>query len=148
MHARTSKRGARSSGSAAVTPLVDLFANILLVILGSSPEFLPKAVSLPRWADGAAAQAAADQGHRILIDPDGEVLFDGVRVDEPRLAELLHQAASRDEGVQVVLDSSVAFETFWDVYTGYWAAGFSKPPQLRVRPALPGASPPRAARER
>jgi len=148
MHAETSKRGARSSGSAAVTPLVDLFANILLVLLANSPEFLPKAVSLPRWVNGAAAQAVADQGHRILIDPDGEVLFDGVRVDKPRLAELLRRAAGRDEGIQIVLDSSVAFATFWDAYTEYWAAGFSKPPQLRVRSVLPGGSALRTARAR
>ena len=131
-----------------MTPLVDLFSNILLLLLASSPEFLPKAVSLPRWANGAAAQTAADKGHRILIDSDGEVLFDGVRVDEPRLAELLRRAASRDEGIQIVLDSAVAFEAFWDVYTGYWATGFTKPPQLRVRSALPGPSPSRVARTR
>jgi len=146
VHPKASSRGARASGAAAATPLVDLFANIILVLLANSPEFLPKAVSLPRWANGAAVQAAGDQGHRILIDPDGEVLFDGVRVNELRLAELLRRTASRDEGVQIVLDSSVAFETFWDVYTGYWAAGFSKPPQLRVRSALPSASRSRAAR--
>ena len=140
MHTGNPKRGTRSSGSSAMTPLVDLFACILLVVLGSSPEFLPKTVSLPRWANGAAARASADKGHRILIDPDGEVLFDGVRVDKPRLAELLRRAAGREEGVQIVLDSSVAFETFWDAYTEYWAAGFSKPPQLRVHSALPGGS--------
>jgi biopolymer transport protein ExbD len=138
MRAGTPRRIEAGSGSAsAVVPLVDLFANILLCLLANSPEFMAKVVSLPRWDNGASVAAQAENCHQVLIDPSGKLFFDGVEVSRPQLAERFREAFRKQASVQIALDRSVPFETFWDTYAAYWEAGFSKPPQLRVRSALP-----------
>lgn len=123
-----------SAGSAAMTPMVDLFANILLLLLASNPVFNVKQVPLPPWDRTVQPVKAIKVAHRVTVTASGPILWDKRECSPDALAGLLRQAAAKDEPVSLHMDSQAAFERFWTCYRLYSGSGFKRPLPLAVSP--------------
>ena len=132
---RLRSRPASKRSSAPITPMVDLFANLLLIFLASSPIFAGKSIELPSWSgETRGCESPGKVAHRLIISGEERLSWDGEPLTDEALVTRLRESARLGSTVTIVLDATVAFERFWDVYRRYLESGFKQPPSLSVRP--------------
>ena len=132
---RLRSRPASRGSSTPITPLVDLFANLLLVFLASSPIFAGKSIELPSWSgETRACESREEVSHRLVISGEEYLSWDGEPLTDDALVTRLRESARLGSTVTIVLDAAIAFDRFWAVYRHYLDSGFKHPPSLTVRP--------------
>ena len=132
---RLPSRPASKGSSTSITPLGDLFANLLLVFLASSPIFAGKSIELPSWSgETRVCESPEKVAHRVVISGEEHLSWDGEPLSDEALVTRLRESARLGRTVTIVLDAAVAFERFWAVYRQYLESGFRRPPSLSVRP--------------
>lgn len=87
-----------------ITPLVDIFLVLLILVMISSTLVRPSAieVDLPR---SKAPGQSTPQASSVILDADGAILLDGIMVD-PQLALARLSAKSRSDSAHQVLVSA------------------------------------------
>ena len=122
------------SGAAVVTPLIDLFANVLLLLLASNPVFGVKSVDLPTWQGNTQGRTTDKVWHNVEVTGAGKVLWDGRECSPEHLRAILKEVAQKGEKVLVRPEAKVPFEAVWGVYDLYNQAGFKDPLSVQVLP--------------
>lgn len=94
-----------------VTPLVDVMLVLLIIFMATATLIVNPAipVDLPRSQSGEAVQTKV---HKLVLTREGDLYYDGERVDEGKLVSRLRELARRDPKGAVILgaDRSVPYD--------------------------------------
>jgi biopolymer transport protein ExbD len=99
-----------------ITPLVDIFLVLLILVMISSSLVQPQAieVQVPR---AAHAGAVAPEASGLVLMPDGSLLLDGIRTDPAVMVERLRVKVAQDSSHSVLLsaDAKLPYEKVVEV---------------------------------
>ena len=110
-----------------VTPLVDVMLVLLVVFIITAPLLAPQAlkINLPK----TESVQSADKPHslRLVVDAQGDIELDNLRVSDQRLAETLRaRAADPSFQLQIEADSAVNYGRVAGLMALAQKAGVSK----------------------
>lgn len=88
-----------------ITPLVDVFLVLLILVMISSSLLDHKEipVSVPKAAHGGAAQERAPKASGLAMDADRKIYLDGLESDSARVTAALREEVARDSAHQVLI---------------------------------------------
>jgi len=99
-----------------ITPLVDIFLVLLILVMISSTLGNPQAIEvlLPKAAN---AGSVAPKASGVVLLPDGAILLDGIRTEPSVMVERLRREVARDSSHSVLLsaDAKLPYEKVVEV---------------------------------
>ena len=109
-----------------ITPLVDVMLILLVIFLLVAPV-LNQGIEL-KLPEASTATAEPEQGLRIALGPEGEILFDGKPILPQSLDDELRRRAKRNPDLPVLLegDHRLGYGTVLDVLDRARLAGLTR----------------------
>jgi biopolymer transport protein ExbD len=118
-----------------ITPLVDIFLVLLILVMISSSLIRPQAieVQVPKAANGGSV---APDASAVVIMADGSILLDGIGSEPSVLVARLHEKVAKDSSHSVLLsaDAKLPYERVVEVLDLVKSSGARKY-ALRVKKA-------------
>jgi len=99
-----------------ITPLVDIFLVLLILVMISSTLGNPQAIEV-QVPKAANAGSVAPKASGVVLLPDGAILLDGIRTEPSVMVERLRREVARDSSHSVLLsaDAKLPYEKVVEV---------------------------------
>lgn len=116
-------RHAEPLGQMNVTPFIDVMLVLLVMLIITIPMQSHKvAVDLPQPGPGTKQ----DLPHKLGMERDGSIWWDGRRVTDSQLPPLLAEVARNDAALQLQIDPEARYERFDQLLAIVKAGGVTK----------------------
>lgn len=111
-------------GAMNMTPFIDVLLVLLVMLIITIPIQSHKVgVDLPA---GPTALPRDDTPHKLAMDPNGSVYWDGQRVTDTQLPPLLAELVRNDAELQMQIDPAARYERFDQILAIVKAGGVTK----------------------
>lgn len=99
-----------------ITPLVDIFLVLLILVMISSSLAQPDAIEV-QVPKAAHAGSAAPDASGLVVLPDGTLLLDGIRTEPTAMVARLREKVAKDSSHSVLLsaDAKLPYEKVVEV---------------------------------